>query len=298
MRTSVAEEAECIACEYGSLPYRSATRPGAGLPLRVPSRAGNVARTPDLLEQIEAVLRELAPPSVVSAARLVTDDDERELYPAERDAIRRAVPSRRRQFATGRALLRQLLGHRVSIPVAADRRPVLPPGVTASLAHDDEVAVAVATADPRFTGLGVDIERIAAVTPDLATSILRPDDGTADVAMAFVIKEAAYKAWSRPDRPILDHHEVHLMVGGGGTVIATVLPTGGRVPVNVAQVACRWLAVAVVASEDGDTFVANRVEGGDGLATALILTAVDDFDKRAQEEVVQRPEEDDQIEGQ
>jgi 4'-phosphopantetheinyl transferase EntD len=192
-----------------------------------------------------AALRELAPPPVVSGARLVNDDDEIRLFDEELAAVTRAVAARRRQFATGRALLRELLEREVAIPVAPDRRPVLPTGVIASLAHDDEVAVAVIANDRHVGGLGIDVERVSSFGHDITASILRPDDDTDDPAMAFVVKEAAYKAWSRPDRPILDHHDVRIAVGDQGDVVATVLPTGERLPVQAVMVAGRWLALAV-----------------------------------------------------
>jgi 4'-phosphopantetheinyl transferase EntD len=119
----------------------------------------------------------------------------------------------------------------------------------ASLAHDDEFAVAVATRDRRIAALGVDFEPVAAFTPELATHILRADDELADAATAFVVKEAAYKAWSRPDRPILDHHDVRITPADETTLVATVVTTGESLRVRAALVAGRWLAVAVATQD-------------------------------------------------
>jgi 4'-phosphopantetheinyl transferase EntD len=187
----------------------------------------------------------LAPRDVITGVRRVDACDEDTLFAEERAAIRNAVGSRRRQFASGRALLRELLGQDVVIPVGCDRRPVLPAPFVASLAHDDEFAVAVATRDRRIAALGVDIEPVAAFTPELAGHVLRADEPLTDAARAFVVKEAAYKAWSSPDRPILDHHDVRI-TAADATFVATVLPTGDTVPVRARRAADRWLAVAVV----------------------------------------------------
>jgi 4'-phosphopantetheinyl transferase EntD len=212
-------------------------------------RTVNVVGTLDALAEIRSALRGLAPRHVVAGACLVETGDEDALFPEERAAVGRAVASRRRQFAAGRALLRELLGQDVPIPVGSDRRPVLPAPYVASLAHDSEFAVAVATRDRRIAALGIDIEPVAAVTADLTAHILRPDDELTDAASAFVVKEAAYKAWSRPDRPILDHHDVRI-TADAAAIVATVLPTGDSFPVHAALVAGRWLAVAVVATPE------------------------------------------------
>jgi 4'-phosphopantetheinyl transferase EntD len=203
------------------------------------------SRALDLLDQIEAALRALAPPSVVSGTRRVDASDERGLFPGELAAVRRAAPSRRRQFATGRTLLRQLLRSNVPIAVAPDRRPLLPAGIVASLAHDDDVAVAVVSSDRGIAALGIDIEAVRAFDEALAMHILRPDDETSDMALAFVVKEAAYKSWSSPGRPVLDHHDVRLTRKDDVLIVATVVPTGERIPVQAVHVAGRWLALAV-----------------------------------------------------
>ena len=107
------------------------------------------------------------------------------------------MAKRRHEFATGRALLRQLIGSDVAIPVGPDRAPVLPAGVRASLAHDHGLAVAAVTTDPRVRALGIDIEPVDPLPPDIATVVLRPDEVGLDAHHAFTMKEAAYKAWSR-----------------------------------------------------------------------------------------------------
>lgn len=182
-----------------------------------------------------------------TGVRCVDADDEVRLFPEETRTVASAAPSRRREFATGRVLLRQLLERDVVIPIAPGGRPLLPDGVLASLSHDRQIAVAVMSQDRRVVALGVDIEPVDSFTPELAPHILREDDELTDAAMAFVVKEAAYKAWSTHERPILDHHDVHLALAGDASIVATVLPTGHSIPVQAVLVAGRWLALAVAA---------------------------------------------------
>jgi 4'-phosphopantetheinyl transferase EntD len=193
---------------------------------------------------VGAVLSGLTPPRVRAGVRPVSAADVEELYPEEMAAIVTAVESRRSQFASGRALLRELIGTQVPLPVGPDRRPVLPVGTIASLAHDFAIAVAVAADRRDVGGLGVDVEPIVALDVDVAAAILRRDDDGVDPLLAFVAKEAVYKAWSGVGRPILEHHDVRLRSVGGG-LEGTTLPDGSRFRVNVGRAAGRWLAVAV-----------------------------------------------------
>ena len=108
-----------------------------------------------------------------------------------------------------------MIGADVVIPMGTDRRPVLPEGVRATLAHDDTWAVAVATRDEAIRALGIDIEPDERLEAELVEIILRPDHrdlaGIAlDARLAFTLKEAAYKAWSAAGGRVLDHHDVRL----------------------------------------------------------------------------------------
>lgn len=159
---------------------------------------------------VAAALQAIAPTGVRVGARDIGADDEAALLPAERVAVRAAIPRRRAEFATGRVLLRELLGTSLAIPVAGDRRPVLPDGFVASLAHAGDIAIAAAGAESEFAAIGIDVEPIHELGADVAEHILRSDDGTTDALLGFVLKEAAYKAWSALGGGLLDHHDVRV----------------------------------------------------------------------------------------
>jgi 4'-phosphopantetheinyl transferase EntD len=163
--------------------------------------------------------------------RAIEPADAAHLRPEEAEALAGAVASRRHEFASGRALLRRLLAADVAMPVGADRRPVLPDGWTATLAHDAELVCAVvhpalSTGGTRCT-IGVDTERVGAVAPDLASTVLRHDeawlaalpDGT---TIGFCLKEAVYKAWSNAGGRFLEHHDVRLLPTGAQRAVAGV----------------------------------------------------------------------------
>lgn len=200
---------------------------------------------------IAAALRAIAPPGVVTGCRAIDASDEALLHDDERAAINTAVAKRRREFATGRALLHEITGDPTSVGVDPGRRPMLPAGVVGSLAHDDTYAVAAITRDAAITALGVDIEPSTPLSAELAAVILRPDEGTIDAHLAFTLKEAVYKAWSALGGGMLDHHQV-LLVLEGDRFRAQVLDDAGHFAGRFTTVGDRILAlVVVVAGQPG-----------------------------------------------
>ncbi|MDP2291509.1 MAG: 4'-phosphopantetheinyl transferase superfamily protein [Actinomycetota bacterium] len=194
---------------------------------------------------LAAALAALAVPGVVTGARLIVAADLDELHDVERAKVANAVPRRQHEFASGRALLRELLGTNDTIPVGPSRAPHLPQGVVGSLAHDREVVVAAVTRDPAITALGIDVEPAEPLSSDMARVILRDDEAGLDAHLAFTLKEAAYKAWSTGGGRMLDHHEVRLRVDGD-RFTATVLPDGSDLRGRFAMAADRYVALVMV----------------------------------------------------
>ncbi len=197
---------------------------------------------------VAAALAALAPVGVRTGCRVIGDGDVATLHATEAVTVTRAVPGRRREFATGRALLRELLGADVTIPVRPDRSPGLPPGVVGSLAHDATVAVAAVAAVDVAAGLGIDVEVSGPLDADTASAVLRPDEVGIDAHLAFTIKEAVYKAWSAGGGRILDHHEVRIsLVESSDRFVAVEVASGATFVGRWAHTAGRWLALVVVA---------------------------------------------------
>lgn len=133
-------------------------------------------------------------------------EDLSELFPEERAGISRAVPKRQAEFAGGRlaarAALRQLGLPDVAIPKGADRAPVWPEGVVASITHTEGLCLAMAARARDWRGLGIDLEvdrpmrseliRSIASVPELAR--LSPMPFSRAGVRIFSAKEAAYKA--------------------------------------------------------------------------------------------------------
>lgn len=201
---------------------------------------------------IDRALESLAIPGVRLGARVISSADVFSLHAVEHAAIDRAVPARRSEFATGRALLRSLLGEDVPIQVAPDRAPVLPPGVKASLAHDRRFAVAAVSRAAGVRSLGIDIEPMTRLSTEMAAVIVRSDEGLVDPHLTFTLKEATYKAWSRLGGRMLDFHEVRVTVGVD-SFVAEVLHTGTCFDGRFVDAGDRWIAFVVVADTDDRT---------------------------------------------
>jgi enterobactin synthetase component D len=196
------------------------------------------------ISHLAAALSALAPAGIVTGARLITANDLASLSPAERSLVDRAVPSRQAEFATGRELLRGLLGSRAEILVGPTRAPLLPPGVVASLAHDSAVAVAAVGRNAGLISLGIDVEPVTDLTDDEAGLILRRDESHIDPCLAFSLKEATYKAWSTAGGRLLEHHDVQLHVETD-RFEACVVEDGRVFRGGYSRVADRYLALVV-----------------------------------------------------
>ncbi len=127
-------------------------------------------------------------------------------FPVEAAAVAGAVPTRRDEFAAGRAAARAALVALglppAAVPVGASRAPCWPPGIAGSITHADGMALAVLAPSMQCAGIGIDAEPDAPFPDDLLTNVTRPEErrwlaGRPDPARAarlmFCAKEAAYK---------------------------------------------------------------------------------------------------------
>jgi 4'-phosphopantetheinyl transferase EntD len=197
--------------------------------------------------ELSAALRSIAPPGVDVGCRQISSSDIDDLDPLESALVERAGSTRRSEFATGRSLLRSLLAVDVPIPSEPTGAPQLPPGSVGSLAHDREWVVAASSRQAEITALGIDIEPEAALTPAEAAIIVSAADDVQDPLLAFVQKEAVYKAWSSLGGRMLEHHEVAIR-SASGTFSAVVAVDGRVFTGRHTTIRGRHLAIVVVSS--------------------------------------------------
>lgn len=193
------------------------------------------------LDILRAGLAGLITDPTMIAARRISPSDIAGLTPSERASVAAAVPSRQAEFATGRALLRSLIGERAEILRTSSGSPMLPLGWSGSLAHDAEYAIAVVSRSE--VAVGIDIEPRVAMESDVAELIVRADDVVPDALTAFVVKEAVYKAWSTAGGVLIDHQAVRVVAADDR--FTAEAPDGASFTGTITTATARIMAVAV-----------------------------------------------------
>ncbi|WP_328764067.1 MULTISPECIES: 4'-phosphopantetheinyl transferase superfamily protein [unclassified Streptomyces] len=150
-------------------------------------------------------------PSVAAAAATTGDLPDADLHPEELALVRRMVPSRRQEFATGRHCARQALGL-LGVPPGPIARteggaPRWPDGTVGSMTHCAGYRAAAVARRRDLLALGIDAEPHAALPGDVRQAITLGSErvALADLAAAhprihwdrllFSAKESVYKAW-------------------------------------------------------------------------------------------------------
>jgi 4'-phosphopantetheinyl transferase EntD len=199
------------------------------------------------------VIERLVPEAVAVAS--TRGDLPAELPAVEQAVVGRAVATRRREFATGRACarlaLRRLGVDAVAIPAGERGEPVWPAGVVGSITHCRGYrACAVAKAD-EVLALGVDAE----VHEPLPVGVLEQVAFGRERAMAvdraagvhldrllFSAKEAVYKVWFPLTRRWLGFEDVELAVDaqGGGFCARLLVPGPVVAGARLTELRGRW----------------------------------------------------------
>jgi len=166
--------------------------------------------------------------------------DEPPIHPVEARFVAGAVARRRIEFATGRACARRalsLLGiQSFVLEVGEHRAPRWPSGVVGSITHtwagaDGYCAVVVGRTE-HFTALGIDAERVGALSPSLWPMILTEgerrwlqdqDEPSRDLfaSVVFSAKESFFKAQFPVTSRFLEFREVEVVLEPAGQTFVT-----------------------------------------------------------------------------
>ncbi|WP_155370893.1 4'-phosphopantetheinyl transferase family protein [Catellatospora vulcania] len=190
-------------------------------------------------------------PQGVRVAEAYADADA--VLPAvEAAAVARAVPSRRREFATTRALARQALAELgrpvAAIPSGPRGEPRWPEGVIGSLTHCAGYRAAAVALRGGLLSLGIDAEPDAPLPDGVLAAVTGPAERAAVAAgpphadrILFSAKESVFKAWYPLAGAMLDFTEAHLDLDPAGGFTAHLLVPGpvvaGR---RLARLHGRW----------------------------------------------------------
>jgi 4'-phosphopantetheinyl transferase EntD len=217
------------------------------------------------------------------------------LFPEEEQAIARALPRRRHEFALGRTHARRALrqlGHRdACIGVRHDRAPLWPVGIVGSITHTCGLVSAVVATSDRLAGIGLDVEsRARPLRSGLERFILtgreRRELGDAlpphldPLRVAFSAKEAVHKCIAPASGITLGFHDVELWFDAdGGSFGAQLINAGdnrlpdfsrlyGRFVVTSAYVAATVVMPAYAEAEPKKRSELRRVAECSVVATA------------------------------
>jgi 4'-phosphopantetheinyl transferase EntD len=171
-------------------------------------------------------------PVGVGWAERFDDVEPGDLFGVEAAVIARAVPSRRREFTTGRWCARQALarlGHpAVPIPRGERGAPGWPPGVVGAITHCAGYRAAVAGDAGAVLTIGVDAEPAEPLPAGVLAHVSRPEERAhvADLArdepavcwdrLLFSAKESVYKAWFPLAGRWLDFDQARIDIRPGG----------------------------------------------------------------------------------
>jgi 4'-phosphopantetheinyl transferase EntD len=221
------------------------------------------------------VLRQVVPSTVVAEERFA-DVSAARLFLEEEAVVSRAVESRRREFATGRACARVALARlgRPAAPLLPDERgaPLWPAEVVGSITHCAGYCCAAVADVGRVGAIGIDAEPNEPLVDGIVEIAARPeerqrlkrlsatDPATCWDRLLFSCKEAAYKAWYPATRQWLDFSDMSVVFDPADRSFAVQLlrrgmKLGGH-PVELLPgrwVVARGLVLTVVAcSREGD----------------------------------------------
>jgi 4'-phosphopantetheinyl transferase EntD len=149
-----------------------------------------------LLARVRARVQALLPAGVGTG--VAPPCDPCTLHPVEAAVIAGALPARQREFAGGRAAVREALlalgRPSQPVPMGADRAPVWPPGLRGTITHAAGLCLAAVTADPRCRGLGMDLEEDAPLPAEVLPEVLGQGEGDLHPRLVFSAKESVFKA--------------------------------------------------------------------------------------------------------
>jgi 4'-phosphopantetheinyl transferase EntD len=187
---------------------------------------------------LDPVIGEILPPAV-AVGEAFGDDLEARLFPAEEEAIARAVDKRRREFITGRACARAALA-RLGLPAAPIPRgergaPQWPAGVVGSITHCAGYRAGAVAWRRDVRTIGLDAEPDGPLPPRALDTVASAAEQArlAELAAAvpavhwdrllFSAKESVYKAWFPLTGQWLGFDDAAIDFGG-----AAIDPDAGR----------------------------------------------------------------------
>ena len=173
---------------------------------------------------LSPLVTRLFPPGVVGA-ELRTAGDPSLLFADEAQYLGRAVPKRIQEFAAGRLCARRALAEfgftDYPLRMNGDRRPQWPAPIIGSITHTTGICGAAVAERRQFRAIGLDMEIVGRVTPEIWPTICTPEETawldalrepeqSRCAALIFSAKESFYKCQYSVTRQWLEFDDVSL----------------------------------------------------------------------------------------
>lgn len=230
--------------------------------------AGKIQCLSDPLPTIEHIFNKPGAailPSFCSVAVLKIQEDPPWLSAEERAMVEKAVPSRQREFAAGRAAARcalQAIGITPTlIRIRSDRSPDWPAGIVGSISHCSDYAGAAVAPNSVSRSIGLDLELREAVRPELWDAILTAGElqqlhkypsalRCSLASLLFSAKESFFKFQFPLTRTWLEFKEVEIYAINetGSFRVRSLRPVGNRQALKAAgrlNASIRHVATAI-----------------------------------------------------
>lgn len=180
--------------------------------------------------RLSPLVTHLFPPGVVGAELRVTGNPSL-LFPNEAMDLGRAGPKRIQEFAAGRLCARRALAefgfNDYPLRMNGDRRPRWPASVVGSITHTTGMCGAVVAQKPQFRAIGLDVEIVGSVTPEIWPTICTPEESAwlgalhgpeqgQCAALIFSAKESFHKCQYGVTRQWLEFDDVMLDLPSSG----------------------------------------------------------------------------------
>lgn len=179
----------------------------------------------------QQALGTLAVPGLLIGHRVISPGDEDALREVEAASISSPIANVRRASGAARIVARGLLAQLglpdAQVPKGAEGAPIWPAGVTGSLGHDDEIAVAAVALRRDFASIGIDVEPAGALPSAMLALVATPaerrtiEDDLVHAKLLFAAKEAVYKAVYPLDRVFLEFHDIEIDFAAGRATART-----------------------------------------------------------------------------
>jgi 4'-phosphopantetheinyl transferase EntD len=176
------------------------------------------------LVALKLAIDALAVPGLLISHRMISQGDDLALLHEEMASLSFPAIEKRRASGAARRVARELMNSMgfAGLPILRSTfgAPIWPAGVVGSMAHDDRIAVAAVGLRRDLDAVGIDIEPVAPLPPDMLELIATPRerraiaDNPLGAKLLFAIKEAVYKAAYPLDHKFLDFHDIDVDLAG------------------------------------------------------------------------------------